>query len=121
MNSRTGRVFLSDCPTRLATEILGDTWTPLVVHALGGEPRRHGEIQTAVGGISRKVLTETLRRLEGHGLVERRHDPSGHPEYRLTELGRTLLAPIEALTDWAREHADEITTFHETRRATDGA
>jgi DNA-binding HxlR family transcriptional regulator len=104
--------FLADCPTRLTVEILSDKWAVLVLFALSRQPRRHGELVDEIGGVSRKVLTQTLRRLQGYGLVE--HDP---PEYRLTDLGRTLVGPIEALDAWAREHGEAIVDFQEAAAA----
>lgn len=109
-------VFLADCPARFALEVLSDKWAVVVLHGLSQAPRRHGELVDLVGGVSRKVLTQTLRRLELSGLVERR--PRGRTvEYRLTGLGRTLDGPIEALTDWARTHGAEVSA----RRSGDGS
>jgi DNA-binding HxlR family transcriptional regulator len=56
------------------------------------------------------MLTQTLRRLEGHGLVAHRRLPGAPPgvEYRLTELGETLLEPVRTLSRWAEEHAEEL-------------
>ncbi|MFC5099349.1 winged helix-turn-helix transcriptional regulator [Kibdelosporangium philippinense] len=85
-------MFLADCPARLAFDIVANTWNAVVIWALKDGPRRHGELRTQIGGISAKVLTETLRRLEEYGLVTR--------GYELTELGRTLLGPIEAMGQW---------------------
>src|SRR5262245_3635434 len=104
--------FLADCPTRLTMEILSDKWAVLVLFALSRRAHRHGELVDAIGGVSRKVLTQTLRRLQGYGLVE--HDP---PEYRLTELGQTLAGPIEALNTWARDHGEAIVDFQEAATA----
>src|ERR1700712_1270996 len=111
MNDQSKPVFLSDCPARLVMEILADKWAPLVLYGLGQQPRRHGELIDLVGGISRKVLTETLRRLQGYGLVERLENPPRLIVYRLTNLGHTLIEPIEMLNDWASEHAGAITEF----------
>ena len=111
MQDPMGPVFLSDCPARLVMEILSDKWAPLVVYGLSRQPRRHGELVGLVGGISRKVLTETLRRLQGYGLVERLEDAPRRIQYRLTDLGQTLVEPIEMLNDWASEHAGAITGF----------
>ena len=113
MQNRAGYVFLADCPTRLAIEIISSKWAVLVLHALGQKSRRHGELVDLIGGISRKVLTQTLRRLQSYGLVERRTDGGRHVEYTLTELGRTLIEPIEVLTAWARDHGVEIADSQE--------
>jgi DNA-binding HxlR family transcriptional regulator len=67
-------------------------------------------LRERIGGISAKVLTETLRRLEFNGLVARRAYGGAPPrvEYELTDLGRSLIPPIEALSDWAFEHGDDV-------------
>ncbi len=107
---RPGDVFLADCPARLTLEVLADKWSLVVLHALGVRRWRHGELRELIGGISSKVLTQTLRRLERYGLVHR-HDYSEVPrrvEYELSELGRTLLPPIDALTEWAETHGAAI-------------
>ncbi|MGN6126516.1 MAG: winged helix-turn-helix transcriptional regulator [Humibacter sp.] len=113
MQNTAGNVFLADCPTRLAIEIISNKWSVLVLHALSQQPRRHGELIDLIGGISRKVLTQTLRRLQNYGLVERHADAPRHVEYLLTDLGRTLIDPIETLTDWARDHGGAIADFQE--------
>lgn len=114
MQNVAGPIFLSDCPTRLTQEILADKWAPLVLFGLSRQPRRHGELLTVIGGVSRKVLTETLRRLQGYGLVERRAGSARSITYGLTELGRTLIEPIEALTAWGRDHGADVADFQDT-------
>lgn len=116
MQNTAGPAFLADCPTRLAVEIISDKWTVLVLFGLSGRPRRHGELVDLIGGISRKVLTQTLRRLQQYGLVERRAEAPRRVVYSLTDLGRTLVEPIEVLTDWARDHGEAIVDFQEAAR-----
>ncbi len=123
MSLRPGTVFLSDCPARLAIEIIASKWAVVTLFALSDGPLRHGELVELIGGISRKVLTQTLRRLQDNGLVERHAYAEAPPrvEYSLTELGRTLEEPIRSLTEWARSHGEAIVTFHEAaegRRST---
>jgi DNA-binding HxlR family transcriptional regulator len=103
-------VFLADCQARLAFDLISNTWTAVVIWSLRDGPRRPGDLRARIGGISTKVLTETLRRLEFNGLVARRAYAEAPPrvEYELTPLGRTLLAPIGALGEWAFDHADEV-------------
>jgi DNA-binding HxlR family transcriptional regulator len=113
MQNEGGSAFLADCPTRLAVEIIADKWAVLVLFGLSQRPRRHGELAGLIGGISRKVLTQTLRRLQRYGLVERQAEAPRRVEYRLTELGRTLVEPIEVLNDWAREYGGAIADFQE--------
>lgn len=81
--------------------------------ALGLQPRRHGELVKDIGGISRKVLTHTLRRLQQYGLVQRDAPTPRQIRYDLTELGRTLMEPIDALTNWARTYGGEIVAFQQ--------
>jgi DNA-binding HxlR family transcriptional regulator len=105
--------FLADCRTRLAFDLVANTWNPVVVWALRDGPRRHGRLRREIGGISAKVLTETVRRLERDGLVVR--DGGG---YALTDLGRTLIGPIEGFGRWAAEYGDDVLAAQE--RASSG-
>ena len=102
--------FLADCPGRLTVELIADKWTAVVLSGLSEGPVRHGELIELIGGISRKVLTQTLRRLESHGLVLRRAYAEVPPrvEYELTPLGETLIDPIHVLTEWARANGDAV-------------
>ncbi|MEU1169086.1 winged helix-turn-helix transcriptional regulator [Streptomyces microflavus] len=122
MRDPAGTVFLADCPARLAIEIITTKWAAVVLFALSRGPCRHGELVDHVGGISRKVLTQTLRKLQGYGLVERRAYAEAPPrvEYRLTELGTTLVEPIAVLTEWARTHGEAIVSFQEEETAENG-
>ena len=113
MLDQAGSTFLADCPTRLAIEILSDKWAVLVLHGLKDAPLRHTELADLIGGVSRKMLTQTLRRLQHYGLVEREAISGRHVSYRLTELGRTLDQPIESLTQWAREYGPAISDFRD--------
>jgi DNA-binding HxlR family transcriptional regulator len=114
-----GDVYLADCPTRLATEIMADKWSVIVLYALSRRPCRHGELVDLIGGISHKVLTQTLRRLQGYGLIDRTVHADVPPriEYRLTDLGRTLVEPIAVLKDWAVEHGEAVVDFQESGSA----
>ncbi|MGO8908058.1 MAG: winged helix-turn-helix transcriptional regulator [Bradyrhizobium sp.] len=101
----------SDC--RGVASILarvGDKWSVFVIMLLGDGPRRFNEIKRMVGGISQRMLTLTLRGLERDGLVTRTVFPTIPPrvDYELTDLGRGLWQPVEALGNWAREHQTEI-------------
>jgi DNA-binding HxlR family transcriptional regulator len=100
-----------DC--RAVSDILqrvGDKWTVLVVGKLGGGPLRFNELRTAVGGISQKMLTTTLRGLERDGFVTRTVYPTIPPrvDYELTELGHELLQPVQALGEWARKNTGRV-------------
>jgi len=107
---RPGDVFLADCPARLTLEVIADKWSLVILHALGARTWRHGELRELIGGISSKVLTQCLRRLQRYGLVQR-YDYTEVPrrvEYELTALGRTLLPAIDALTEWAEVYGAAI-------------
>ena len=103
-------VFLADCPARTTLDLVADTWSVIAVVALGRGPARYIELQGRIGGISKKMLTQTLRKLEANGLVDRRVLRTAPPgaEYRLTELGQSLLEPVRSLSRWAEEHTDAL-------------
>ena len=96
-----------DC--RAISQVLarvGDKWTVLVVSNLGDGPKRFNELRKALGSISQRMLTLTLRGLERDGLVTRTVYPTIPPrvDYELTKLGRSLLEPVNGLSLWARKH-----------------
>jgi len=107
--------YLADCRARLAFDLLANTWNAVVVWALRHGPARPGELRDRIGGISAKVLTETLRRLEHNGLVTRRSYREAPPrvEYALTELGVSLLRPLGTFGEWADEHGDQVLAAQE--------
>ncbi|MFI9582568.1 winged helix-turn-helix transcriptional regulator [Streptomyces sp. NPDC052236] len=109
--------FLADCRARITFDLLSNTWNGVTLWALRDGPRRHGELRERIGGISAKVLTETLRRLEYNGLVERSAYAEAPPrvDYALTALGRTLLEPIEVLGAWGFLHGDEVLQAQDER------
>ena len=98
------------CPSRSVLRHVVDRWTPLVVAVLADGPRRFGELRTRVGGVTPKVFTETLRSMERDGLLTRTATPGVPPrvDYELTDLGRTLVEPLDALRGWAEQHAGEV-------------
>src|SRR4029078_5840951 len=100
-----------DC--RAVSEVLsrlGDKWTILVVSELGNGPKRFNEVRRALGSISQRMLTLTLRALERDGLVTRTVHPTVPPlvDYELTRLGKSLLAPVSGLGLWARQNRTAI-------------
>jgi DNA-binding HxlR family transcriptional regulator len=103
-------VFLADCPARTTLALVADTWSVVVVFGLRDGPRRYTDLRDQIGGISNKMLTQTLRKLERGRLVERRALPTAPAgvEYRLTALGQSLIGPVSVLARWAEEHADEL-------------
>jgi len=103
-------VFSAQCPTRLALDLIADKWTTLVIYLLSRGKHRYGDLHREVGGISQKMLTQTLRKLERDGLVTRHVYPEVPPrtEYELTRLGHTLIGPMAALCEWAGTHLAEL-------------
>ncbi|GAB3924929.1 helix-turn-helix domain-containing protein [Kribbella albertanoniae] len=102
--------FYADCQARVAVELISGRWPMVVLYALSHGPARPVDLRRQIGGISQKVLTETLRRLETNGLVERHRYAEAPPrvEYSLTPAGHDLLIPINALGDWAARHANAV-------------
>ncbi|MFF7941538.1 winged helix-turn-helix transcriptional regulator [Nocardia gamkensis] len=119
MSSPAGIMFMSDCPARTAIEVIANKWSVVTLYALAEGPKRHSELVALSGGISHKVLTQTLRRLQSNGLVDRRRYAEAPPrvEYSLTPLGETLQEPIALLTRWAQVHGEALVDFQESTGA----
>src|SRR5258705_10749724 len=100
-----------DC--RAVSDVLdriGDKWSVLVVVMLGGGPKRFNELRRSIASISQRMLTLTLRGLERDGLVTRTMFPTIPPrvDYELTELGRSLRGPVDALGAWTRQNRARV-------------
>ena len=95
---------------REVLDLVGDKWSLLAMALLGQGPLRFSELKRAVDGVSQRMLTLTLRKLERDGLVTRTVTPTRPPrvDYALTELGRTLLRPVRGLVRWAEVHRTAI-------------
>ena len=89
---------------------VGDKWTVQVVRVLGTGSMRFNALRRAIGEISQKMLSNTLRNLERDGFVTRSVAPTNPPqvEYALTELGASLLEPVRALAGWTVANAEKI-------------
>ena len=85
-------------------------WGLLALYELSRGARRHGELRRAIGGVSQKMLTQTLRALERDRLVRRTIYPFIPPrvDYALTPLGETLMQPLSALYRWTERHLKKI-------------
>lgn len=103
-------VLMRSCPSRTSLAEIANKWTALIVLVLGAGPLRFTELRSRVDGISGKVLAETLRRLERDGIVTRRAFDEMPPrvEYELTDLGRTLEGPLDALRRWAEHNVERV-------------
>ena len=118
----TADVFNAACPSRHALELISGKWVPLLLPALADGPPRNGELLRRLDGISQKVLTQTLRDLERHGLLLREdlRTVPPHVRYRLSELGRSLNVALLALDRWAETHHQELQAAagrHDARQA----
>ncbi len=109
-------VYDEDCPTRRVLDRIADKWTALIIGLLEDQPKRFSQLQRGIGGISQKMLAQTLRSLERDGLVTRTIYPEVPPrvEYELTPLGRTLIEPLAAIRLWAESHMNSVTNAQNT-------
>ena len=98
------------CPVRDVLDRIGDKWSVLLVQNLREGPVRFGALRRQIGDISQRMLTETLRHLQRDGLISRKVYPTVPPsvEYALTDLGRSLLVPLEQLVVWSAEHHEVV-------------
>ena len=101
-------VYAEQCPCRAMLDLLANKWSALAIGTLEDGPRRFGELQRRLQGISPKVLTQSLRRLQEFGLVDRTVYPAVplHVEYSLTELGHGAAVPLRSLRTWVEDNLD---------------
>ncbi len=109
-------VYQEKCPTRIVLDRIADKWTVLIVVALENGTKRFGELRREIGGVSQKMLTQTLRGLERHGLVARVVYASVPPkvEYSLTSLGQTLVPIFDAVREWAEGNIEDVLKAKDT-------
>ncbi|MAN25918.1 MULTISPECIES: winged helix-turn-helix transcriptional regulator [Mesonia] len=113
MSSESLKIFAETetCPARNVLDRFGDKWSTLVILVLNEEEKlRFNEIHKVIGDISQKMLTVTLRSLEADGLVSRKVYPEIPPrvEYKLTDLGKSLVPHISSLIKWADQNFSSI-------------
>ncbi len=99
-------VYAAMCPCRDMLDLLANKWSALVIGALEGGPQRFGRIKQRLEGVSPKVLSQSLKRLEEHGLLTRTvyAEVPARVEYELTPLGRSAAAPLAHLRDWVEDN-----------------
>ncbi|MCG5216984.1 winged helix-turn-helix transcriptional regulator [Streptosporangium sp. KLBMP 9127] len=116
--ARSGEYGHEDCGIRDVLDRIGDKWSVLVVVELSQGTRRFRELQRAVPGISQRMLTLTVRRLERDGMVRRTVYPTvpAQVEYDLTGMGRDLASLVKTVADWSAAHRDSVAA---SRRAFD--
>lgn len=102
-------IYRADCPSRVILDQIADKWSMMVLAVLS-EPRRFNAIKRRLDGVTQRVLTQTLRKLERNGMVTRRvmYGRVLGVEYALTSLGRSLQGPFSILFDWTLENIEEI-------------
>jgi DNA-binding HxlR family transcriptional regulator len=103
--------YTRGCPSRDLLDRIGDKWSVLILGELAdGHPHRFAALRDRIGGVSEKMLTQTLRYLEQDGLIAREVFAEVPPrvEYRLTPLGVTLRVPLAALREWSVDHVDDV-------------
>ncbi|MCZ7466718.1 MULTISPECIES: winged helix-turn-helix transcriptional regulator [Rhizobium/Agrobacterium group] len=105
-------VYEDGCPTRQVLERLAEKWALLILDRLEGGPIRFNHLRRDIKGISQKVLSQTLKRLERDGLISRTIFATVPVtvEYALTPLGRTLTETVSAFTHWAERNMEAVLT-----------
>lgn len=112
-----GNLRVVDCPSRSVLDHVTSRWGSLVLLLLLEDIRRFSELARGIGGVSEKMLTQTLRTLEADGLLLRTVYPTSPPkvEYRLTQLGEDVALHVKSLTDWVEENTPEILAIRSKR------
>lgn len=107
------------CPLTTALDVIGGKWHLIVLYALAQQPRRFNELQRLAPGVSHKVLTQTARHLEAHGLVCRSIGPDASPcvEYSLSEHGQTVRPVLAAVAEWGHSRL-AVNTADDSRQPT---
>ncbi len=104
--------YAATCPTRMVLDRVADKWTVLVLGLLAESPHRFNELRRKIGGLSQKMLSQTLKTLERDGLVDRRAFATVPVtvEYSITPLGLTLARTVDGLRLWAETHMTDVLT-----------
>lgn len=106
------------CGLEVALAVVGGKWKPLVLYEMKSGPVRFGELRRRVGGVSEKMLIQSLRELERDGMVHREifHQVPPRVEYSMTELGRSLSDVLDPLCHWGEENRERIVSGGSNRR-----
>lgn len=105
-------VYSAECPARAVLDHVGDKWALLVLHRLSKGATRFNALRRDIHGVSQKVLSQVLKRLERDGLIDRQVFPTVPVtvEYSLTRMGECLTANVGPLLHWAESNMDQIRT-----------
>jgi DNA-binding HxlR family transcriptional regulator len=120
---RRGELFSVECPSREVLKHVTSRWGVLVLVALRGETHRFSDLRRKVGGVSEKMLAQTLQSLESDGFVYRQSFPvvPPHVEYSLTPLGQEVSDRVEGLADWIEVNLSRILRAREAVASTSAA
>ncbi|SDQ71130.1 helix-turn-helix domain-containing protein [Pseudomonas vranovensis] len=115
-------VVCEQCPPRRIHALLAPKWSSMVIYVLSFGSMRTGQLQRTMPGISKKMLTQTLRELESDGLLARKVHQVVPPmvEYSLTEVGHRFVEPLMALYEWAEDNAELLDEIEANRAASGG-
>ena len=116
--SRQGNLYAADCPSRTVLDHITSRWGSLVLIILLEGTLRFSELGRKIGGVSEKMLAQTLQHLEADGFVRRTVYPTVPPkvEYSLTPLGRQVAGHIRRLTDWVEQNVAKVLQVRANRR-----
>ncbi|WP_127559656.1 winged helix-turn-helix transcriptional regulator [Saccharospirillum alexandrii] len=111
-------VLAEDCPSRVVLQHMTSRWGILVLIALESGTHRFSQLRRKIGGVSERMLAQTLQSLEGDGLVNRvAYDVvPPHVEYSLTPLGVEAAEKVRHLTDWIEQSLPRILKVQQTRQ-----
>lgn len=112
-----GDLFKVQCPSRSVLDHVTSRWGSLILVVLLERAHRFNELGRRVGGVSEKMLAQSLQALEGDGFVVRTVYPTVPPkvEYNLTEAGRQVAKRVQALTSWVEANVSDVLTFRSSR------
>ena len=102
--------YVAACPSRQLLDSISDKWVTLVLARLAAGPQRYSELSRHLAGVSQKMLTQTLRKLERDGMISRQVTPSVpvRVDYQLTPLGASLHSVVQQFKNWAEDHMDDV-------------
>lgn len=116
---RNGNLFAEQCPSRDVLKHVTSRWGVLILVALQGGTHRFSDLRRKMGGVSEKMLAQTLQWLEADGFVNRKSYPvvPPHVEYSLTPMGRDVSEKVAALADWIEENLPQVMASRNERDA----
>lgn len=116
---RDGNLFAAECPSREVLKHVTSRWGVLILVALRDGTHRFSDLRRKMGGVSEKMLAQSLQALEQDGFVNRVSRPvvPPHVEYSLTPLGEQISDKVAALADWIELNLPEVLATREERES----